>query len=279
VLSPADQAATAEAAQAAERAAVEIRHPSTMAELTAVAELFVDVWGTDPADPPIGPELLRALAHIDGYVAAAYRGERVVGAGVGFHGRPDAFMLHSHIVGVDARVQARNIGYAVKLDQRAWALKRGIRHVTWTFDPLVARNAYFNLGKLGARAGAYLPDFYGEMRDGINAGQGSDRLLVEWDVTAALRATPGAAYAVPAAAEVTLDQGESGAPVRRPGRGPLLACRVPDDIVGLRGRDPDLARSWRHALRETLGHAMAEDYEVTAVTRTGWYVLEKRSGG
>ena len=52
----------------------------------------------------------------------------------------------------------------------------------WTFDPLVARNAWFNLGKLGAVADAFGRAFYGEMTDEINAGDRSDRLVVRWDL-------------------------------------------------------------------------------------------------
>ena len=76
----------------------------------------------------------------------------------------------------------RNVGYALKLHQRAWALQRGIATITWTFDPLVRRNAYFNLAKLGVRATRYLPNFYGAMQDPINAGDDTDRLLVDWDL-------------------------------------------------------------------------------------------------
>ena len=56
--------------------------------------------------------------------------------------------------------------------------------MTWTFDPLVRRNAYFNTVKLAARPVNYLVDFYGEMTDEINTGQGSDRLLVQWPLLA-----------------------------------------------------------------------------------------------
>src|SRR3712207_7442617 len=62
-----------------------------------------------------------------------------------------------------------------KLHQRAWAIARGVHEVAWTFDPLVARNAWFNLTKLGARATEYLPNFYGPMDDGINGADESDR--------------------------------------------------------------------------------------------------------
>ena len=72
------------------------------------------------------------------------------------------------------------MGFALKLHQRAWCLDRGITLMEWTYDPLVARNAYFNLSKLGATVAEYLPDFYGVMGDGINRFDESDRILVHW---------------------------------------------------------------------------------------------------
>ena len=75
-----------------------------------------------------------------------------------------------------ARGPAPRVGFALKVHQRAWALARGVPAIVWTFDPLVARNAWFNLAKLAALPAAYLEDFYGPMTDAINAGMASDRL-------------------------------------------------------------------------------------------------------
>ncbi len=296
--------AQADALAAARRAGVQIRHPDAVSELHAVAAMFAGIWAVRPGDAPVPADILRALVHVDGYVAVAYRDGRPVGAGVGFFGRPDLRLLHSHIVGVVPGWQALGVGYAVKLDQRAWSLERGLRRVTWTFDPLVRRNAYFNLTKLGARATAYLVDFYGEMGDGVNAGQGSDRLLVEWDVVRplvppvdpGLPVVPGppadsgppvdpgspvvpgppADPGPPEGAAVLLDEGPDGVPLAAgPPTEPTLACRVPADITAVRRRDPALARAWRRAVRDTLGAALVDGYTVTGVSRSGWYVLSR----
>ena len=69
--------------------------------------------------------------------------------------------------------------------------------MTWTFDPLVARNAYFNIEKLGARPTHYMIDYYGQMSDGINAGQASDRVLLTWDLTVDTPPPPGRRLAGP----------------------------------------------------------------------------------
>jgi predicted GNAT superfamily acetyltransferase len=139
----------------------------------------------------------------------------------------------------------------------------------WTFDPLVGRNARFNLVKLGAVGTDYLVDFYGPMADGVNAGDESDRLTVTWDLTAPVRPyEPG---------------DREGAPVTRraPDGGPLahrdgdrVWCRVPDDIVALRAADPALALRWRHAVREVFTEAFAGGLTATGMSRDGWYTLE-----
>lgn len=83
----------------------------------------------------------------------------LVGGSVGFFGAPLGVDLHSHMAGVSAVGRGRNVGYALKFHQRGWASERGIEQITWTFDPLVARNAYFDLGKLGAVPTSLSPRF------------------------------------------------------------------------------------------------------------------------
>lgn len=65
--------------------------------------------------------------------------------------------LHSHVSGVSADARGRGVGRALKRHQRVWALTPGVGTVTWTFDPLLHRNARFDLAVLGAVADGYLP--------------------------------------------------------------------------------------------------------------------------
>jgi predicted GNAT superfamily acetyltransferase len=282
-------AAAADAGAAAMAAGVAVRELHELDELREACRLFDEIWRRAAGDPALTPELARALAHAGNYVAGAVAGERLVGASVGFHADPVGQALHSHITGVAAGVQGGSVGYALKLHQRAWALARGITRVVWTFDPLVARNAWFNLTKLGAVPTAYLPDFYGPMRDAINAGDASDRLLVEWRldserVAAACAGSgraPDLAALRAAGAAVALDQDERGRPV--PGGAapdaPVALVRVPREVERLRGSDPALARRWRRAVREALGGRMAAGASVTGFARAGVYLLERTGGG
>jgi predicted GNAT superfamily acetyltransferase len=232
-------------------------------------------------------ELLRAMAHTGNYVSAAWRGEQLVGASAAFFGRDrGGWILHSHITGVARSARRGGTGFALKQHQRAWALERGITEIRWTFDPLVRRNAWFNLVKLGAVAMSYQDDFYGHLEDGINAGDNSDRFVVRWplDTAAVVAASegswtdPGSVERLMADATVLIGEDANGDPVRmgayQPCQG-LLLCTVPADIEALRVNHPARARAWRTALHDTIGPAMADGYAASAITRDGWYVLDR----
>lgn len=263
--------------------AFSIRELDEIEDLRELAELFAVVWGR-PGEPPISSDILKALAHSGSYVAGGYAGGNLAGGLVGWFGGvpPHELHLHSHILGVLSGKEAHGLGYELKQHQRRWCLSREIKAMEWTTDPLVRRNAYFNLTKLGARASEYLVNVYGEMSDGINAGEESDRLLISWrlDSPSAEAAAAGGGTKPPIdelrrdGALVALSVGDAGQPVAGSASARVLLCEVPDDIVALRRSNPSLARAWRMALRMTLTEAMAAGYEVTGATRGGWYVLE-----
>jgi predicted GNAT superfamily acetyltransferase len=250
-------------------------------DLRALEQLFADVWGRPR--PPIVSDVLMALAHSGNYVVGAHEDGRLVGGLVGWLGGspPGHLLLHSHILGVVA--EGRGLGFDLKQHQRTWCLDRGVKLMEWTFDPLVRRNAYFNFNKLGAEANEYLVNFYGEMTDGINAGEESDRLLVRWrldsrqaqDAAAGLPHDPSAEGLQRWKIDSVLSLGPSGEPVPGSSNARLVVCQTPEDIVALRGSDPKLARAWRVAMRIALASAFEAGYAVTGVTRTGWYVLER----
>ncbi|HEX2030507.1 MAG TPA: GNAT family N-acetyltransferase [Actinomycetota bacterium] len=255
--------------------AVDVRELSSIEDMAAAAALIDRIWGEERV---VMPALLRALATHGGEVLGAYRGTELVGAQVAFLGTRDGrLVLHSHITGVAPGQQGAGVGYALKRGQREWCLARGIDTVTWTFDPLVARNAHFNLQKLGAVADRFHRDFYGDMPDAINAGDRSDRLEVSWElrsprVEAALRgelAEPDA-EGVPAAVDE-----RDGLPVSRPlpEEGPVLVA-VPPDYHALRRREPDAAAAWRSAVADALEAATARGHAATGFVRGRGYVLE-----
>lgn len=262
-----------------------IRELDDIDDLRALADLYAQIWGR-PGDPPISAEVLKALAHSRNYVTGAFHDGRLVGGLVGwFGGLSENTHLHSHILGVLPEREARGLGFELKQHQRRWCLDRGVTVIEWTTDPLVRRNGYFNLTKLGARAAEYLANVYGTMRDGINAGEESDRLLIRWrldsaQAEAAATGHPKEPDLQSLRADIMLQVDAAGRPSlngRRSGDSRVLICQVPDDIVELRRKDRALARKWRLALRAALDDALHAGYEITGATRSGWYVLETRA--
>jgi predicted GNAT superfamily acetyltransferase len=262
------------AAEVAERAGVRIGPVEDVAGVVEAERFLAGVWHTPAESPPLPADVLRSLCHAGGAVLGARAGGELVGAAVAVFEPPATRAVYSLIAG--AATSDRGIGLALKQAQRAWALERGATAMTWTFDPLVSRNARFNLVKLGARAVNYVIDFYGPMADGINAGDETDRLTVRWD----LLAEPSAGVdgvAGPgedrAGAEPTAVAPDGGPLAARTGQ--LRFCRVPRDIVALRAEDPAAALAWRRAVRGVLTEAFDDGYVGTAMSRDGWYRLER----
>jgi len=258
--------------QALTRAQVSVRSVTSTEELVAVEALLARVWQHPPGSVELDVTLLAALARSGNYVAGAFRGDELVGATVGFRGEPVPVTLHSHVTGVDRSRAEPGTGTALKAHQRVWCLERGITAVRWTVDPLQARNARLNIGRLGAGWLSFHPDYYGALRDGLNRDVGSDRLLLEWDLTrlpadrAPERTGAGTVSAV-------LARGPEGEPVRGPV--PPAYCRVeiPTDIDGLRATDPTLAARWREAVRAVLPELIAAGRRLIDFDESGAYVV------
>ncbi|MCE0538137.1 hypothetical protein LWF15_21815 [Kineosporia rhizophila] len=268
-----------QAAETAARAAgVSVREVRSLPEMAGVVTLFNSIWGD--SRPPVSVELLRALSKAGSYVSGAYRDGELVGACVGFFHAPAEDALHSHVAGVSSGSVGRNVGFALKQDQRAWVLERGVGAISWTFDPLIGRNAYFNLAKLGAAAVEYLPDFYGPMKDQINGDEDSDRLLVHWRLRGprAVQAAAGVPVAVSTAGAVVA-LGRDGAGRPEPGRtnGELSLVAVPTNVTNLRLNNPALAREWRVRVRETLQELLSQGARVTGFDKDGGYVVARES--
>ncbi|MFF7068652.1 chorismate synthase [Streptomyces pseudovenezuelae] len=248
---------------------VSIRTVHDVAGLAAVSAYFGEVWRTPRTAPPYPAEVLHSLVHAGGAVHAAHDGQRLAGACAAVFGPPGSREAYSLVAAAEP-----GLGQAVKQAQRAWALGLGARTMRWTFDPLVARNARFNLAKLGAAGTEYLVDFYGPMRDGVNGGDESDRLTVTWDLAApAGPYDPGDREAAPAT-----HRAPDGEPLaRRDLAGLHVWCRVPDDVVRLRAADPALALRWRRAVREVFTEAFAQGFRATGMSRDSWYTLTRKA--
>lgn len=248
----------------------QVRNLHLLDEMRNLLQVANRVWGP-PAGSMVSPDFLMALAHTGGYVAGLFasplgtdsaRGpshEEMIGCSFGMLARfHDEFVLHSHITGVVEVHQHRGLGRVLKQHQRTWARNNGLGGITWTFDPLVRRNGWFNLHCLGATAEEYHIDFYGPLGDAINGSDQTDRLLAHWAISS---------HRADRAAERPL-------PTDEPRPGDVLIA-TPADIVDIRRNEPELALQWRMTVREQLTDAFARAH-IVGMTNDGAYVLRLR---
>ena len=248
------------------QAEVQLAQCHEMDELRDVARLLEAVWGRNAEGAPIPSEVLRAVVHAGGLVNVA-RNKHDVLLGAAVMTPTAAGGGYSMIAATAPGITDRGIGTMLKLHQRDWALAHGMTDIRWTFDPLVARNARFNLDKLGAQSNEYIEAFYGVMVDDLNAGDISDRLVVVWPLTEAQPSdTP-----LPVFIEV-FAHGPDGEPAYAADHESLW-CRVPQDIVQLRHSDPPVAQAWRDSVRSWLNDAFSRGHTATGMSRTSWYRL------
>lgn len=207
----------------------------------------------------------------------------------------------SHMVGVLPGWQGRGLGVQLKQAQREAVLAQGMTDwVTWTYDPLFRVNGVLNIHRLGAVCNTYRRNWYGVMKDGINAGLPSDRCQVDWWIagervrkrlaTGSRGHAGGHSTASPALLEklYVIPTQASGSSFRAPVEAELpldgrpLALPIPDDIAAIRRGDPALGMAWRMAMRAYLEQAFKAGYVMTDCLHLpgqGWhYVLAVQPG-
>ena len=157
-----------------------VRPLHALEEFHRCVQIAREIWRDN--DLETEPYTTYVIADITGgQVLGAFHGEAMVGftkAYIGVHGQTP--YLHSHMTGVLPSHRDRRVGRYLKLFQREDALRRGIRLVEWTFDPLETKNAHFNINRLGAICRRYIANFYGITSSPLHRGLPTDRLLVEW---------------------------------------------------------------------------------------------------
>lgn len=253
-----------------------LRELKAHADLLACERVQCAVWG-EPV-PEASAALLRASQHAGALVAGAFVGEHLVGMVYGFPsfvgGRTGQ---HSHLLAVLPEARGRGVGQALKWFQRRWCLERGVTHVTWTFDPLRAKNANLNLEHLGASVGEYLPDFYGPLGGPLNGDLPSDRLLAEWALESPHVTALARGETRPEADKPTrvLLENRDGEPLRHSG---VMENRVWLELPPTFApeTDPEHSLRWRLTLREALAAPLAAGYRVTRFV-AGGYVLESET--
>ncbi|MBI4761935.1 MAG: GNAT family N-acetyltransferase [Chloroflexi bacterium] len=254
----------------------------TPEEMTLVEELQRLVWPGSETDVVPAHVFITAV-HNGGLVLGAFQNDELVGFVFGFPGldfTPDGPRPKhcSHMMGVKPGARDSGIGFALKRAQWQMVRKQGVDHITWTYDPLLSRNARLNIAKLGAVCNTYRRAEYGEMRDGLNAGLPSDRFQVDWWVNTRrverrLSKRPRRPLKLEDFSKADLHPlytplfGTRSLPRPpehfAPLEGRLLLAEIPSDFLALKEADFALARDWRFFSREVFETAFAAGYLVT----------------
>ena len=250
-----------------------VRELSGLSEFVAAQTVARQVWGFEDRQLPSTFDL-QVVSHVGGMTAGAFLGGKLVGF---VHGLPRTNLgrpcHHSHLLAVRPQFQGRGISVRLKFFQRAWCLAKGIRRVTWTYDPLLVRNARLNLVRLRARANTFLPNVYGEL-GGLYGGLPTDRFEVHWDLdrSEVEKAARGSAPE-PRDAEDLPRASTRHLPTAR-----RVAMQIPAGAPGLYASDPAAARRARTALRRTTGALFDRGYEAVGLVvrrETALYVFER----
>jgi len=287
------------------------------------------VWSGD--DTEIVPaHLLISVAHNGGFVIGGFYveesisqankstgnaaanippGSSLVGFVYGFPGlyqTPDGPRLKhtSHQMGVHPDHRSQGLGFALKRAQWQMVRNQGIDRITWTYDPLLSRNANLNISKLGAVCNTYKRDVYGNLHDGLNAGIATDRFQVDWwtnsqrvnqRLSKNARGKLDLAHFLSAGAEIINPTGidQNGLPqadfdqpdnmthgfIKQKDKPPIILVEIPENFLELKVRDMDLAIKWRMLTRSLFefyfeqGYYLTDFVHLTSKSARSFYIL------
>lgn len=262
----------------------------TPEDMQQVEELQRIVWpGSETDVVPV--HLLVTAVHNGGLVIGATESGQMIGFVYGFPGlyyTPDGPRLKhcSHQLAVHPEFRGQGLGFQLKRAQWQMVRHQGIDRITWTYDPLLSRNAHLNIARLGAVCSKYLREVYGEMRDELNRGLPSDRFEVDWWVNTQrvdrrlsrlARRRLNLAHFLAAGAEVInpAPLNNRGWPVpaeevefpniQDHGKGipVLVLVEIPADFQELRRDNFKLAQGWRMQSRLVFEKLFADGYLIT----------------
>jgi predicted GNAT superfamily acetyltransferase len=228
-----------------------VKKLNRFSDLDSARNIFDKVWGFK-FGTEITPNLLQAMVHSGSYLSGVFIDNKIVGAAFAFPATNGGLHLHSHMTAVLPEFRDKGVGYALKIDQWNWAKKQNYSRLSWTFDPLVRRNAKLNIAKLGVDISGYHPNFYGEMSDALNAGDESDRLMVSW--------------------RTDLDAPIAKDLVTNPKPGDVL-IEIPEDIVAIRSKNQSESMKWRIRVREQFMAAFEKNGKVIGFSANNEYVV------
>lgn len=280
---------------------ISIRPLSGLDELSAGVEIQKETWGAH-FDDIVSAALMQVAQKIGGIAAGAFSADELVGMIFGLSGFRDRRPVHwSHMLAVRPSQQGQGLGALLKFYQASQVRRLGIHMMYWTFDPLEAKNAHFNLNRLHARIDDHFIDMYGPGDSSpLHHGIGTDRFVVEWDLESvalrrlierledSLKWDEGRSEAG-ASLPFRIERARSGVmrdeDLPEPGMSLSFTAdsrafvEIPANVQNLKSSSPEEARDWRTYTRAAFNHYLSKNYRVTSFLRhlhTGryFYVLE-----
>lgn len=262
-----------------------IRRAEGLDDYLACVNLQKEVWKYTEIEDLAAQPMLMIADKFGGSVLVALQGTRYIGFAFAMpvwktDKRP---FWWSHMTAVVAEYRNQEIGLKLKLRQREEALKAGIDRIEWTFDPMQALNAHFNLCKLGVVVDEYEENVYGYTSSPLHRGLPTDRFVAQWilnsdrvqqrvaatERSVILRDLDGFSRVNVADEEpnLTLEGGP-------------FALEIPADLDHLRTTDLERAKRWQAKIRRASLHYFSRGYGVTDFIRLGSppravYILEK----
>lgn len=260
-----------------------IRLLERVEEMHAIENLIAEIWDGG-AEDIVPSHILVAIIHNGGVALGAFEDEKMIGFVFGFPGFTQSPQGQdpkhcSHQMGVLPAYRGRDIGFALKKAQWKMVRQQGLSRITWTFDPLLSKNAYLNIARLGAVCNTYKREEYGEMIDRLNAGIASDRFQVDWwlntrrvtqhldsenRIALGLENYQKADAQILYTPETDVDLGllfppkTSARPEKK-----ILLLQIPLDYQTLRSENLSLAQDWRFFTREVFENSFNAGYIVT----------------
>ena len=260
---------------------VDIRALTTPSEYRACVAFQHEIWGRGFEAVPAA--ILQVAIECGGIVAGAFDAhDRLAGFVFGLTGLGDENrVIHwSHMLGVRPELRDAGVGRRLKEYQRGELARRRIDEMYWTYDPLIAKNAHFNLNVLGARVVRYVTDMYGKTGSPLHHGMPTDRLVVVTDTSRPQRNVSPTLEPSEACIPVLSARPRPDEPVITTGTpSPLARLEIPTDFARLLTKDPEEARHWHAATRRHFQWALDSGYSITGLRRDpntsrSFYMLE-----
>lgn len=252
---------------------IELRRLATQRDYDAAVALQRETWG-DQFDELVPTTMMQVVQKVGGVAAGAFAGDgRLLGFVFGITGVREGRLVHwSDMLAVRPEARDAGLGRRLKHFQRELLREIGVRTMYWSYDPLVARNAFLNLERLGAHVDEYVVDMYGPSTGSpVHDAIGTDRFVVAWDLdedTAEDRRAESDGTTWDESPIVNSPEMPGGPPPARPlVDSPAVRVEIPADIHAVIRADPGTAAAWRASTRQAFTHYLSRGWRVVGVER------------